>query len=145
MAQSAAKLFSKLISWVGFGLLALAAILFIINQSDVIDGEMAEGKTYEYVSLGDSEGTNRYPNIRFSAMDGKEYYFIDTTRTGMSRQQRRYDVIYDPADPSKAMVYNKIDIYGMPLIIGMTGLGALVFGVVVTRINKKREMEQFDV
>lgn len=130
-------------TFIGIALLVIAGIMAVQGYNSLIEGETVKGSTHEYVNLNDEEGTKRYPNIKFTTKEGKVFYFIDTNRTGIgSRQQKSFDVIYDPSDPTRAMVYNKMDVFGISLITGTTGIGALAFGLLAARIQKKREGEQ---
>jgi|GEM_PF-5112547 len=139
MAQNPAGLFARSALACGFVILLISIYLFAKNYSGLLEGIHTQGKAIEYIRLDSTD--KRYPRIRFKDENGTDHYFIDTLVTAMSKQQRTFDIIYSPLNPSNAMVYNKIDVFGLPIITFMTGIGCIAFGGSAMRINRKRQKE----
>lgn len=149
MDYSHVNLFVRSILAVALALIAFSLYMAYSNRSELIDGEITKGKAVEYVvsdssdkdAQKETEGTDnliRYPKIEFTSADGKSYTFVEKNFSVMAKQQKGFDVIYDPKNPSNAMVYSGIDLYGLPVITFMTGLGCLAFGFTAYRINRKK-------
>ncbi len=149
MDYSHVNFFVRSILAVALGLIAFSLYMAYSNRSKLIDGEITKGKAVEYVvsdssdndaqsETSDTGNLIRYPKIEFTAADGDTYTFVENNFSVMAKQQKGFDVIYNPEDPTEAMVYSGIDIYGLPVITFMTGLGCLAFGFTAYRINRKK-------
>lgn len=131
-------LYKSLIA-IGLALLIAASGLYLSNPTKIENEEIATGKAIEYVKLDST--SNRFPRIEFIASNGNTYTFVDSSISAMSKQQRTFEIMYDKNNPNQAIVYDKIAVFGLPIITATTGLGCLLFGFTVYRINRNKRIE----
>ncbi|GAB5465458.1 MAG: hypothetical protein Kapaf2KO_08940 [Candidatus Kapaibacteriales bacterium] len=133
-------------------LLIISASLYFYNSKDLIDGNLTNGRVIKYVKFDEAGNIDltknidpseyrRFPVVEFTDQQGQNHTFIEKDFSIMSLQQKDYEVIYNPDNPEDAMIYSKIDLYALPLISMMTGIGSLAFGLVSFNINRKRQAE----
>lgn len=86
------------------------------------------GSTHE--ATVDTQGA-RYDRLEFTAADGRVYPV--SSRVGVpwsTTKGRAVTVIYDPADPSEAVLERWIDLWMPPLILGLAG-GMMIVAMAV--------------
>lgn len=123
----------KAIVFAGFvtvGLVQIALALWLRGRtrSLIARGRRAPARTVGSATEAtvDMQGA-RYDRLEFTAEDGRVHEV--RSRVGVpwsTTKGRSLTVIYDPADPSEAVLERWIDLWMPPLILGLAGAGMIL-------------------
>lgn len=132
----------------GITLLAVAIWLGVSSASFVgtavhVTGTVAELAGKE--SSSDNHSIVYYPVIEFTTADGRAMRFESATGSNpsMYRQGQEVKVLYNPADPARAMIDSVMELWFAPMLLGFIGLlfSAIGFGVGVIQLAKKNKKD----
>ncbi len=99
-----------------------------------------QGKVVKLVPVPDRKGAF-YPKITFQDSTGKSYP-LPSKLVYKPKQIAVGDVLpvlYDPAQPSKAFLYNSFNLTKLPWLLIVTGLLLFLGGVLVLVFRKKKQ------
>jgi hypothetical protein len=144
----------RLLHWVprlflaiGFVLLVLGAVTLVRTLQFVSGAEHATGTVVELSRSSDSEGTVTFhPVVRFTTAEGRTVEFVSSTGSSPPDHSAgdRVEVLYDPDDPQDARLTGFFDLWLLPLVFGVMGLGfsaAALFVIRSTRAPSKADAD----
>jgi hypothetical protein len=135
--------------FLGVGLICLIAAGFVFRRTQALGerAERADGKVVEvvYRSARAGERTGSYSSIfRFATRDGRTVQATASVRATTARH-RVGDVVrvlYDPSDPTNAVIDSLVDRYFLLIVLLPMGLGFTAFGapvLIVIGLRKRKE------
>ncbi len=115
------------------GILFILKRLIFLRRANQVNGEIVSYS--ERFPIADHEVLAKYlpkvrfPKIRFIAENGTTYEFVDNFLRGWlsNRVGSSIPVLYNPKDPRKAFIKDFLRIWGVPLLISISGALILYF------------------
>jgi hypothetical protein len=122
---------------IGLGLLYFSKNSFVSSQQFVKNSITASGTVIDIIQQTNTNHTNgsiNYtyaPKVSFTANDGKAYTFIPSTSGSSSSYHdgERVEILYNPLNPYDANIDSFWDIWGLPIILLVMGIGFSIIGV----------------
>jgi hypothetical protein len=117
---------------IGIVLLVVAGFLYLGTRSFVSGATASEGIVVEMVEHEDYEGDTFYvPIVEFRTGDGKVIRLATSALLFAPRLRmgNRVNILYHPANPSKARIGSWASTWGWSIVTGTIGLVAVVLGL----------------
>lgn len=126
---------------VGLGFLGAGAYLGSRSRALVDVGEVAEGTVIAMKPVRPNEIDSSYgPVVRFRVRSGVEHSFESGqgAKPPAFHVGERVEVLHDPRHPEDAMVRTFFQLWGMPLILGATGIALVLGWLLLVRAAHRR-------
>lgn len=116
---------------IGFGFMAFSFKFWLDNKAEVEPYDLeTTGRVIKYVG----PLTNKNPVVEYY-LPSSTLTFIDSTASLSEKTKRETAVRYNSEDPTKAIMYDPYDVWGIPLSIGIVGFFINLFGFVLYRVG----------
>jgi hypothetical protein len=116
------------------GLLAVAVALVIDTRHDIATAARADGIVTDLIVDRDSDGETYHPHVRFVTAKGEPVEFTSSVGSNPAGFDigEHVTILYDPSDPQGARIDSFVQLWLVPIIVGVFGLVFTTAGGVVS-------------
>lgn len=126
----------------------VVSIIILLNTLNLLSNSYKTlGKITGINEERQSKGGYMYsPVIKYKSDTGDEYVYSSATKTGYSSYKigQEVELIYDKNNPQNARVNSILDIWFLPIFMGVSGSAITITGVILLSITlKKRRQTEY--
>jgi hypothetical protein len=120
--------------FLGLGLLAVAVALVIDTRHDIATAARADGIVTDLIVDRDSDGETYHPHVRFVTAKGEPVEFTSSVGSNPAGFDigEHVTILYDPSDPQGARIDSFVQLWFVPIMVGVFGLVFATAGGVVS-------------